>query len=51
MTINDIYLYIIQYINKNKINYNIEYKETIETIKQLIKEIEEDYYKIQGSEK
>lgn len=40
-----LYNYLVEYINKNKEQYNINYKESIETLKELLKDIEEDYKK------
>ena len=34
---------IIKYIEENKTKYNIDYTDTIESIKELINEIENDY--------
>lgn len=38
--LNDI---IIKYIEDNKVKHNIDYEDTINAIKQLIDEIEEEY--------
>ena len=42
-SINDLSKILVEYIEKNKINYNIEYLETIEAIEELIREIKKDY--------
>lgn len=46
MSINDIANILIDYINKNKNKYNVDYLETIRVLKELLNEIEEDYYKL-----
>ena len=43
MEIKDINNILIDYIEQNKTKYNIDYSDTIESIKELIKEIENDY--------
>ncbi|MBQ3475838.1 MAG: hypothetical protein IJH20_06695 [Bacilli bacterium] len=43
MTNSALYDILVNYIEDNKTNYNIDYKETIETIEELIEEIKKDY--------
>lgn len=43
MNIGNIKDILVDYINKNKNEYNIDYNDTIITLKQLITEIEDDY--------
>ena len=39
---------IIKYIEENKTKHDIDYFDTIESIKELIKEIENDYNNLEG---
>lgn len=41
---------IIDYIENNKVKYKIDYKDSINTLKYVIKEIEKDYEKLEESE-
>jgi hypothetical protein len=43
LTNSALYDILVNYIEDNKTNYNIDYKETIETIEELIEEIKKDY--------
>lgn len=43
MTNSALYDILVNYIEDNKTNYNIDYKETIGTIEELIEEIKKDY--------
>ena len=43
MTNNVLYNILVNYIEDNKTNYDIDYKETIETIEELLEEIKKDY--------
>ena len=40
---NNIYSFLVEYINNNKNKNNIDYAETIKELKELIKEIEHDF--------
>lgn len=42
--------YIVEYIETNKVKYNIDYIETIKCIEDLIKEIKTEYENIKESE-
>lgn len=48
--INDLKKYIINYIENNKIKYNIEYSYTLATLDQLLNEIYKEYILILKSE-
>lgn len=39
---------IIEFIENNKAKYNISYKNSIESIKELIEEIEQEYEELEG---
>lgn len=41
---------IVDYIENNKAKYKIDYKDSINTLKYFIKEIEKDYEKLEESE-
>ena len=43
----NMYDIIVDYIENNKVKYNIDYKETIEYLKELIEEIEKEYENIE----
>ena len=43
MTNNVLYNILVNYIEDNKTNYDIDYKETIEAIEELLEEIKKDY--------
>jgi len=46
MNINELNNILVNYIEQNKIKYNIEYQKTIETLEELIKEIKKEYQNI-----
>lgn len=50
MEIKDIKNKLVDYIENNKTKYNIDYADTIESIKELIKEIENDYENLEVME-
>lgn len=39
----NLYDILVDYIENNKANFNIDYEDTIESIKELIEEIEKEY--------
>jgi hypothetical protein len=43
----NMYDIIIDYIENDKVKYNIDYKDTIKYLKELIKQIEEEYKNIE----
>lgn len=43
----NLYNFIVDYINNNKNKYNIDYKATINDLRQLLNEIEEEYKNIE----
>ena len=47
---NEIYNILVEYIEQNKTNNNIEYQETIDCLKDLVKDIEKDYKNLEGEE-
>ena len=43
MTNSELYNILVKYIEDNKVKYNIPYSETIENLRDLFFEIEDDY--------
>lgn len=50
MTNVNLYNILVDYIEENKRLYNIDYKGSIENLKELLEEIEQDYNDIEGEE-
>lgn len=47
MTFHELTIILIDFIEKNKSQYNIEYQDTIKSIKEYINELEETYRQIE----
>ena len=50
MTNSNLYDILVDFIENNKIMYDIDYKSSIENLKELLEEIEQDYKNIEGEE-
>ena len=47
----NLYNFIIDYINKNKNDYNIDYFATIDSLRELLDEIEQEYKNVENASK
>lgn len=50
MTNSNLYDILVDFIENNKSMYDIDYKSSIENLKELLEEIEQDYKNIEGEE-
>ena len=50
MTNSVLYDILVDFIENNKTKYDIDYKSSIENLKELLEEIEQDYENIEGEE-
>lgn len=47
MNINELNNILVEYIEQNKVKYNIDYLQTIESLKELINELKKEYQNIE----
>ena len=50
MTNSVLYDILVDFIENNKTKYDIDYESSIENLKELLEEIEQDYKNIEGEE-